>query len=181
MPGVEHIRSWIGAPLLVKGRLIGILNVDSRQAGAYDEETGATVMTFASQAAVAIENARLYEELQQALRPHDRVLQNVSHELRTPLTIIHGYADFMLERASGSLDRDTREGLEIMLDQQRQLQHLVEQLIAAEEAAPAQAQSAAARRGDMDGTVIAGMDARRSARRPEHLDRIGSRPGPDQR
>ena len=63
-PGVEYIRSWVGAPLLIKGDLIGILNVDSRNAGAYDEAVGETVMAFANQAAISIENARLFEATQ---------------------------------------------------------------------------------------------------------------------
>jgi len=64
-PGVEYIRSWIGAPLLVKGKLIGILNVDSATVNAYDAAAGETVMAFANQAAIAIENARLFEEIRE--------------------------------------------------------------------------------------------------------------------
>ncbi|RPI34897.1 MAG: GAF domain-containing protein, partial [Chloroflexota bacterium] len=57
----DYIRSWIGAPLMVKGRLIGILNIDHCQAFAYDEMTAETGLAFANQAAAAIENARLFE------------------------------------------------------------------------------------------------------------------------
>ncbi len=59
--GAEYVRSWIGAPLIVRGRLIGILNVDNKSPNAYDESTGNTVLAFASQAAIAIENARLFD------------------------------------------------------------------------------------------------------------------------
>jgi PAS domain S-box-containing protein len=64
LPGSEPIRSWIGAALLVKGRLIGVLNVDSHTVNAYDGAMAATVATFANHAAVAIERAQLYEQLQ---------------------------------------------------------------------------------------------------------------------
>lgn len=64
IPGSEQIRSWIGAALLVKGRLIGVLNVDSHTVRAYNERMAATVAVFAHQAAVAIERAQLYERLQ---------------------------------------------------------------------------------------------------------------------
>lgn len=60
-PGTERIRSWIGAPLLVKGRFIGTLNVDSNRVDAFDEDAAEMVMAFANQAAIAIENARLFE------------------------------------------------------------------------------------------------------------------------
>lgn len=55
------IRSWVGAPLLVKGRFIGSLNVDSLKVNAYNDSIAETVMAFANQAAAAIENARLFE------------------------------------------------------------------------------------------------------------------------
>jgi PAS domain S-box-containing protein len=64
-PGLAFVRSWIGAALMVKGRLIGILNVDNSKPLAYSKRMGQTVLTFANQAAVAIENARLYEETSQ--------------------------------------------------------------------------------------------------------------------
>jgi GAF domain-containing protein len=53
------IRSWMGAILEVRGKVIGVLNVDSYTVNAYNEETAQTVKAFADQAAVAIENARL--------------------------------------------------------------------------------------------------------------------------
>lgn len=61
-PGQEYIRSWLGAPLFERDELIGVLNVDSRQVNAYDEEVAAVVTSFAHQAAIAITNARLYQE-----------------------------------------------------------------------------------------------------------------------
>ncbi|MBN1149219.1 MAG: GAF domain-containing protein [Anaerolineales bacterium] len=60
-PESAYIRSWIGTPLLVKGRFIGSLSVDHRKVNAYSESVGETVMAFANQAAIAIENARLFE------------------------------------------------------------------------------------------------------------------------
>lgn len=63
--GTEQIRSWIGAALRVKGRLIGVLNVDSNTPGTYNNNMGETVAAFANQAAVAIENAQLYERLRE--------------------------------------------------------------------------------------------------------------------
>jgi len=54
-------RSWIGVPLTVRDETIGALTVDSRAVGAYDAEDGQTVMAFANQAAIALENAQLYD------------------------------------------------------------------------------------------------------------------------
>jgi GAF domain-containing protein len=66
--GTEYIRSWIGAALMVKGQLVGVLTTESALPGAYDAAAGETVQAFANQAAVAIENARLFEESQRQTR-----------------------------------------------------------------------------------------------------------------
>lgn len=73
MPGLDHIRSWIGAAMFVRDRLVGILNVDSKTPNAYNEEDGATVAAFANQAAIAIENSRLYTQAQREIEERARV------------------------------------------------------------------------------------------------------------
>jgi GAF domain-containing protein len=67
LTGFTYIRSWIGAPLLVKGHLIGTLNVHHDQAGFYREEHRHLMADLAHQAAVAIENSRLYATTQKAM------------------------------------------------------------------------------------------------------------------
>ncbi|MFI4982332.1 MAG: GAF domain-containing protein, partial [Nevskiales bacterium] len=62
VPETNAIRAWIGAPLIVKGEVMGLLSVDSRQPGAYGPEDGQVVSAFAEQAAVAVLNARLYAD-----------------------------------------------------------------------------------------------------------------------
>jgi signal transduction histidine kinase len=58
----DHLtRSWIGVPLKVRDQIIGALTVDHRRLNSYDAEDGRTVMAFANQAAIALENARLYD------------------------------------------------------------------------------------------------------------------------
>ena len=54
-------RSWIGVPLHVREEVIGALTVDNAQINSYDAEDGQSVMAFANQAAIALENARLYD------------------------------------------------------------------------------------------------------------------------
>jgi PAS domain S-box-containing protein len=64
----RHIRSWLGVPLIHHDQLIGVLAVDSKQPHHFTDEHIRTVMPFASQAAIAIENARLYEESQRLVQ-----------------------------------------------------------------------------------------------------------------
>ncbi len=62
----SYIRSWIGAPLFIKGHLIGTLNVDHDQAGHYSADQARLLTSFAHQAAIAIENSRLYAATRKA-------------------------------------------------------------------------------------------------------------------
>jgi len=80
LEGVEHLRSWIGAPLLVQGRLIGTLNVDKAEPGYYQPEDGQVVMAFANQAAAVIENARLLEA-ERRRAGHLRLLSDISQRV----------------------------------------------------------------------------------------------------
>ena len=62
-PGVGHVRSWIGAPLILEDEVIGAITVDSKELDHYSEEDAQLVQAFANQAALAIQNARLFAQL----------------------------------------------------------------------------------------------------------------------
>lgn len=62
--GTTHAHGWIGAPLIVRDEVVGILAVGSQQHGAYNAQVAQTVSAFASQAAIAIQNAALFAELE---------------------------------------------------------------------------------------------------------------------
>lgn len=64
IPGSEYIRSWLGAPLVVDERVIGILTLDRSEPGQFSPADVLLTTVFADQAAIAIENARLFEEEQ---------------------------------------------------------------------------------------------------------------------
>jgi signal transduction histidine kinase len=112
-----NIRAWLGVPLLFGDRVIGILALDKGTPGFYTAEHARVALTFAGQAAIAIENAQLYQqiedqsgrlkeairELQELDRLRNQLVQNVSHELRTPLTLIQGYAELLINEDLGPL------------------------------------------------------------------------------
>jgi PAS domain S-box-containing protein len=68
LPESTEIHGWIGAPLLVRDRVVGVLSVDSHQVGAYDERHLEVVSAFADQAATAVLNARLFAEAQRQVQ-----------------------------------------------------------------------------------------------------------------
>ena len=82
-------RSLLAVPLSVKGQVIGVLNALNKAKGQSFDEDDVNVLTIlTAQAAVAIENARLFQQ--------SDLLTEVVHELRTPLTSIRGYSKMLL-------------------------------------------------------------------------------------
>lgn len=85
--GTEYIRGWMGVPMLVGDKAIGLLTLDSRRVGAFDEDVLLQAITFATQAGLAIENARLFQQtqtnLQEITRLHQRYLQERWEEFLT--------------------------------------------------------------------------------------------------
>jgi len=79
------IRSWLGVPLLFGDRLIGMITLDKREPGFYTEDHARLALAFAAQAAIAIENARLYEET----RRRAERLAVVNHIARAASAILH--------------------------------------------------------------------------------------------
>jgi NtrC-family two-component system sensor histidine kinase KinB len=68
IPESKEIHGWLGVPLLVHDKPVGLITVDSRQPGAYSQSEAQLAMAFADQAATAVANARLYAESQQQTR-----------------------------------------------------------------------------------------------------------------
>jgi PAS domain S-box-containing protein len=68
----KNLRCWMGIPLIVKDQVVGMLTLDHQQPGYYAATHAQLVMAFASQAAIAIENARLYQQAEQVAITHER-------------------------------------------------------------------------------------------------------------
>lgn len=136
---VANIRSWMGIPLLYGDRVIGMLTLDKHEPGFYTQEHARVVVAFAGQAAIAIENARLYQQLEErstelavALRKlqnldqlREQMIQNVGHELRTPLTLIQGYIELMLNGELGPIQPLQRSALQIAYERTQTLARLI--------------------------------------------------------
>jgi GAF domain-containing protein/anti-sigma regulatory factor (Ser/Thr protein kinase) len=114
----QGYRALLGVPLLREERIIGVLGVISKKAGYFPPETVRVLMTFASQSALAIQNARLFHEiadksrqLETASRHKSEFLANMSHELRTPLNAIIGFSEVLSERMFGEVNEKQEEYL----------------------------------------------------------------------
>ncbi|MFZ6031041.1 MAG: GAF domain-containing protein [Chloroflexota bacterium] len=122
MDGTLITRSWLGIPLVHANEVIGMLSLARKNLQAYQNEEITLAATFAGQAAVALHNARLYEQIKRFNQDLECIVQQrtealqsaydrlehldqakskfisiASHELRTPMTLLKGYAQMLLE------------------------------------------------------------------------------------
>ncbi len=95
----QGMHSVLAVPLLREDRVLGGLVLWRRTPGAFPPEVVALLQTFATQSALAIDNARLYRALEDASGHKSAFLANMSHELRTPLNAIIGYSEMLQEEA----------------------------------------------------------------------------------
>ena len=105
------IKAAIAAPMLWEGRGIGSILVGRDNPGPFSQKEIALLKTFADQAVIAIQNARLFHEIEDKSRQLEiankhksEFLANMSHELRTPLNAIIGFSEVLLERLFGDLN-----------------------------------------------------------------------------
>ncbi len=119
------------------GTVVGALQVLNKWDGIFTPADEEMLDALASQAAIALENAKLYEDLRTAygeLKELDAMkgnfLANISHELRTPLAPIIGYVDMLLSGRPGPLTDRQRSHLAVVEQAIQRLQGLIEDLLA---------------------------------------------------
>ena len=121
-------KSYICTPMIAGGKIVGAINFVTAESGRiYSEGDVKLAREIADRAALAVENARLYQqadnarkEAEIANRAKDEFLAVVSHELRTPLTPMLGWLDLMRK---SSLGKENWEHALEVLDRNAQLQH----------------------------------------------------------
>ena len=127
-------RSIISVPMLRNGQPIGAVSVHGASPGAFSNRQVDLLKTFADQAVIAIENVRLFDEIQdksrqlaEASQHKSQFLANMSHELRTPLNAIIGVSEMLREDAE-ALKQDT-EPLDRVLGAARHLLALINDIL----------------------------------------------------
>ena len=129
-------RSLLSVPLFREGRIMGGITIFRRIPGSFAPEVVNLLRTFATQSVMAIQNARLFREIEDkskqieaANRHKSEFLANMSHELRTPLNAIIGFSEVLGERLFGELNEKQAEYTEDILSSGRHLLSLINEIL----------------------------------------------------
>jgi signal transduction histidine kinase len=126
------VRSYLAVPVTSRsGEIFGELSFGHACTDVFTDRAEQIVIGLAAQAAIAMDNARLYLEAQQAIRTRDQFLSIAAHELKTPLTTMLGYAQLLLERVAreGTSVVWTRNALHTVYEQGLRIDRLVAALL----------------------------------------------------
>ena len=129
-------RSLLAVPLVRDDQILGGIAVNRKAPGGFAPEVVALLQTFAAQSALAIQNARLFRELEHksreletASRHKSEFLANMSHELRTPLNAIIGFSEVLHERLFGDVNDKQAEYLADIVASGRHLLSLINDIL----------------------------------------------------
>jgi signal transduction histidine kinase len=129
-------RSLLAVPLLRENHLLGGLVVNRKRAGDFAPAAVELLKSFATQSALAIQNARLFREiddksrqLEVASRHKSEFLANMSHELRTPLNAVIGFSEVLAEGMFGELNAKQAEYVRDIMESGRHLLSLINDIL----------------------------------------------------
>jgi len=129
-------RSILSVPMLRDGQPIGTITVAADRAVPFPDKQVALLKTFADQAVIAVENVRLFTEIQEktaqleiANRHKSEFLANMSHELRTPLNAVIGFSEVLLEQMFGEVNPKQQEYLNDILSSGKHLLSLINDIL----------------------------------------------------
>jgi GAF domain-containing protein len=129
-------RALLAVPLLRPNQIVGALVVRRKQPGEFPKSTIDLLETFADQSVLAIQNARLFREIEEkgrelaeASKHKSQFLANMSHELRTPLNAILGYAELILDSIYGEVPEKARAVLDRLQANGRHLLGLINDVL----------------------------------------------------
>jgi signal transduction histidine kinase len=134
---LEAVKAALIVPLKVENKLNGILLLGEKLSGEiYDDQELDMLMLLATQAAISLENARLYEglatsnaRLLEASRLKSQFLANMSHELRTPLNSIIGFSKVLINRLDGDLTERQEAYVRSVHNSSRHLLELINSIL----------------------------------------------------
>jgi len=139
----NRIHAWLAVPLRVKGQMIGIIALDGYQPGQFSERHAQLALTYANQVAIALENARLFSDLQAELSVRKKLISElesknaelerftytVSHDLKSPLFTIRGFLGYLEQDALAGNHERLKGDVQRITDATDKMQRLLNELL----------------------------------------------------
>lgn len=123
----EAFRSYLSLPMLIRGRLYGVINLLSVDEDKnYFQDQTAQLVHLTKISMIFVENTLLFEEAELANRLKDEFLATVSHELRTPLNVIYGHSQLLLE---SEMDPDHKDQIQSIYKSAQAQSTIIEDLL----------------------------------------------------
>ncbi len=135
-PLLPDTRSELAIPMVYRGTLIGVLDLQSRKANRFGGEDIRIMRTLADQIAIAVRNSQLFEETNIAREQAERAnavkstfLSSMSHELRTPMNAIINFTKFVAKGSMGPVNDQQKETLNEVIDSAKHLLSLINDVL----------------------------------------------------
>ena len=139
----NNVHAWMAVPLKVKGKIIGIIALDGYQVGQFSERDADLAVTYANQVAIALENARLFSELQAKFAERqtliselenknselERFTYTVSHDLKSPLVTITGFLGYLERDAMAGNAERLKSDVQRIDEAVKKMQNLLNELL----------------------------------------------------
>jgi PAS domain S-box-containing protein len=139
----DRIQAWMAVPLKVKGRMLGIIALDGYRVGQFSENHAQLAVTYANQVAIALENARLFSDLQFELSARKKLISEledkntelerftytVSHDLKSPLFTIRGFLGYLEQDALSGNQARLKSDIQRIADATDKMQRLLNELL----------------------------------------------------
>jgi signal transduction histidine kinase len=137
VPGLQTVTDWgqdgprhtLTLPLVLAGEVIAVLLVSRLRDQPFGREDGLTLQMVGNVAALALNNAQLFTDAQDASRARSDFLNMAGHELRTPLTVIKGYLSMMGDGSLGEVPPGLRQPVDLLSTKAEELGILIDDLL----------------------------------------------------
>ena len=126
---VTDMEVQLSVPVRRENRVIGVIALESPDPDCFSEETLALVVRLVDHAAIAIDNARLFQRVQQANEAKTEFIDFVSHELKQPMTSMKGYTDLLKKGIAGPLTDQQAQFLGVIRSNVQRMDRLVQDLL----------------------------------------------------
>jgi signal transduction histidine kinase len=142
-PPHNQIHAWMAVPLKVRGQMLGVIALDGYRLGQFTERHAQLAVTYANQVAIALENARLFSDLQAELLARKKLISElenknaelerftytVSHDLKSPLFTIRGFLGYLEQDALSGNHVRLKSDVQRITDATEKMQRLLNELL----------------------------------------------------